>query len=191
MVRLASPEDLPAIVDIYNEAVDDRFATADLRPVTVSDRKPWFDAHDPSLVSDLRLRRPGRGSRLVLAQFVSIGTGGRSRNRRDLVLRRSRVAQSWRRHGPRAVGRAERVATRQARAVRDSSRAKSGEHPSDAEMRLRAVGAAAGRGVDRRRAREPFVLRPTGVEVGRRRHRSRRRSAQPLISAGRLATNTS
>ena len=48
MVRLASPEDLPAIVDIYNEAVDDRFATADLRPVTVSDRKPWFDAHDPS-----------------------------------------------------------------------------------------------------------------------------------------------
>jgi L-amino acid N-acyltransferase YncA len=48
MIRLASPDDLPAIVDIYNEAVDDRFATADLRLVTVSDRKPWFDAHDPS-----------------------------------------------------------------------------------------------------------------------------------------------
>jgi L-amino acid N-acyltransferase YncA len=48
MIRLASPDDLPAIVDIYNQAVDDRFATADLGPVTVSDRTPWFDAHDPS-----------------------------------------------------------------------------------------------------------------------------------------------
>ena len=48
MIRLASPDDLPAIVRIYNDAVDERFATADLRPVTVGQRAAWFDAHDPA-----------------------------------------------------------------------------------------------------------------------------------------------
>jgi phosphinothricin acetyltransferase len=48
MIRIASAEDLPAIVDIYNQAVEQRFATADLRPVTVDQRRAWFDDHDPS-----------------------------------------------------------------------------------------------------------------------------------------------
>jgi len=47
MVRLADRADLPAIVAIYNEAVADRFATADLEPVTMEARAAWFDAHDP------------------------------------------------------------------------------------------------------------------------------------------------
>ena len=94
MVRLASPEDLPAIVDIYNEAVDDRFATADLRPVTVSDRKRWFDAHDPSsfpiyVVEDqgavcgwcsLSAYRSGREAVLGTAE-ISYYVGRGSRNR--------------------------------------------------------------------------------------------------------------
>jgi phosphinothricin acetyltransferase len=45
-VRLATHDDLPAIVAIYNQAVVER-ATADLEPVTVEDRAPWFAAHAP------------------------------------------------------------------------------------------------------------------------------------------------
>ena len=48
VIRLASPDDLGAIVGIYNDAVEQRFATADLRPVTVTQRTAWFDSHDPA-----------------------------------------------------------------------------------------------------------------------------------------------
>jgi phosphinothricin acetyltransferase len=48
VIRLASRDDLAAIVGIYNDAVEQRFATADLRPVTVTDRLAWFDDHDPA-----------------------------------------------------------------------------------------------------------------------------------------------
>jgi phosphinothricin acetyltransferase len=48
MIRVASESDLPAIVEIYNQAVEQRFATADLRPVTVDQRRAWFDDHEPS-----------------------------------------------------------------------------------------------------------------------------------------------
>ena len=48
MIRVASVSDLPEIVGIYNEAVEQRFATADLRPVTVDQRLHWFRDHDPS-----------------------------------------------------------------------------------------------------------------------------------------------
>ena len=48
MIRVASESDLPAIVEIYNQAVEQRFATADLRPVTIDQRRAWFVAHDPS-----------------------------------------------------------------------------------------------------------------------------------------------
>jgi len=46
MIRPATLSDLPAIVGIYNEAVADRFATADTSPVTVEQRRSWFDDHD-------------------------------------------------------------------------------------------------------------------------------------------------
>ena len=48
MIRIATLDDLPALVEIYNQAVDERFATADLRPVTIEQRRSWFDAHDPA-----------------------------------------------------------------------------------------------------------------------------------------------
>lgn len=48
MIRIASLDDLPAIVGIYNEAVDERFATADLHAVTAEQRCAWFHDHDPS-----------------------------------------------------------------------------------------------------------------------------------------------
>jgi L-amino acid N-acyltransferase YncA len=47
MIRIARRADLRAIVAIYNEAVADRFATADLDPVTEESRAAWFRSHDP------------------------------------------------------------------------------------------------------------------------------------------------
>ncbi|MCP1659813.1 GNAT family N-acetyltransferase [Neisseria perflava] len=41
----ATPGDLPAIVEIYNSTVATRQSTADLAPVSVAERQPWFDAH--------------------------------------------------------------------------------------------------------------------------------------------------
>jgi phosphinothricin acetyltransferase len=48
MIRIATLDDLGAIVDIYNEAIEQRFATADLRPITMEQRVAWFREHDPS-----------------------------------------------------------------------------------------------------------------------------------------------
>lgn len=44
--RLATPEDLPDIVSIYNQTIPSRQVTADLEPVTVESRLSWFHAHD-------------------------------------------------------------------------------------------------------------------------------------------------
>ncbi len=44
-VRNATLADLPRIVDIYNETIPGRIVTADLEPVTVEQRRPWFDRH--------------------------------------------------------------------------------------------------------------------------------------------------
>ena len=44
-LRLAAPADLPAIVAIYNATIPSRLVTADLEPVTVASREPWFAAH--------------------------------------------------------------------------------------------------------------------------------------------------
>ena len=44
-LRAATEADLPAIVEIYNSIIDGRMVTADLEPVTVESRRPWFAAH--------------------------------------------------------------------------------------------------------------------------------------------------
>ncbi|HZV65676.1 MAG TPA: GNAT family N-acetyltransferase [Telluria sp.] len=45
--RIARPEDLPVIVDIYNSTVASREVTADTQPVSVASRQAWFDDHNP------------------------------------------------------------------------------------------------------------------------------------------------
>ncbi|WP_114451521.1 GNAT family N-acetyltransferase [Halopolyspora algeriensis] len=45
--RLATREDLPAIVDIYNSAILEKASTCDLEPVSVASRKAWFDESRP------------------------------------------------------------------------------------------------------------------------------------------------
>jgi phosphinothricin acetyltransferase len=45
--RLATLDDLPAIVAIYNSTVASREVTADTEPVTVESRQRWFAEHTP------------------------------------------------------------------------------------------------------------------------------------------------
>lgn len=47
-IRYAVPDDLPAIVAIYNASIAGRMATADTEPVTVAARETWFREHDPA-----------------------------------------------------------------------------------------------------------------------------------------------
>ena len=44
-IRPAVPADLQALTDIYNHYVVHTTVTFDLRPWTVEERRPWFDAH--------------------------------------------------------------------------------------------------------------------------------------------------
>ena len=45
LIRLAVETDLTAIVEIYNAAIPNRLATADLEPVSVESRRDWFKSH--------------------------------------------------------------------------------------------------------------------------------------------------
>jgi phosphinothricin acetyltransferase len=45
-IRTARPEDLPAVVAIYNASIPGRLATADTEPVTVEQREEWFRSFD-------------------------------------------------------------------------------------------------------------------------------------------------
>ena len=43
--RLASRDDLPSIVEIYNATIPSRLVTADLEPVSIESRIEWFEQH--------------------------------------------------------------------------------------------------------------------------------------------------
>lgn len=45
VIRLAQIDDLPAIVDIYNQAIPSKQSTGDTLPVRVEDRLAWFEEH--------------------------------------------------------------------------------------------------------------------------------------------------
>jgi phosphinothricin acetyltransferase len=66
-VRLATPDDLAAIVEIYNAAIPARMSTADLEPVSVEARRPWFESHSPDRRPLFVLDRDG-----MVAGFVSL-----------------------------------------------------------------------------------------------------------------------
>ncbi len=46
-IRPAAPDDLEAVVEIYNATIPGRTATAQLVPVTVDERRGWFAGHTP------------------------------------------------------------------------------------------------------------------------------------------------
>lgn len=47
LIRLAQMSDLPAIVEIYNEAIPSKRSTGDTQLMRVEDRKAWFAEHLP------------------------------------------------------------------------------------------------------------------------------------------------
>lgn len=46
-IRLANIDDLPAIDEIYNQAISMQMATADTEPYSKEERLEWFMNHDP------------------------------------------------------------------------------------------------------------------------------------------------
>ena len=44
-IRLAQHTDLKAINTIYNQAIEARYCTADLDPISMEERKQWFQSH--------------------------------------------------------------------------------------------------------------------------------------------------
>ena len=48
LIRLAHSDDLPAIVDIYNQSIPSRQSTGDTQPLRVEDRLVWFRDHRPA-----------------------------------------------------------------------------------------------------------------------------------------------
>ena len=47
LIRLAQIDDLPAIVEIYNQAIPSKKSTGDTQPLRVEDRRIWFEEHRP------------------------------------------------------------------------------------------------------------------------------------------------
>ena len=45
MIRPATPDDLPALTDIYNHYIVNTAITFDLRPFAPEERRAWFDDH--------------------------------------------------------------------------------------------------------------------------------------------------
>jgi L-amino acid N-acyltransferase YncA len=83
MIRFAQMEDLPVIVDIYNQAIPSKQSTGDIQPVRVEDRMTWFEEHlpdeHPIFVADvegqvagwcsLSAYRPGRAALRFTAEI--------------------------------------------------------------------------------------------------------------------------
>ena len=47
-IRIARFEDLESIIEIYNQAINSKFETADITEIKTSDRVEWFLNHDPN-----------------------------------------------------------------------------------------------------------------------------------------------
>src|ERR1041384_7066132 len=76
IIRLAQLDDLPVIVDIYNQSIPSHQSTGDMQPLQVEDKTTWFDEHhadkNPIFVAEVNGRvvgwcslsayRPGRAA---------------------------------------------------------------------------------------------------------------------------------
>ncbi|MGK7889244.1 MAG: N-acetyltransferase family protein [Leptolyngbyaceae cyanobacterium] len=47
-IRYATEADLPAIVEIYNSTIASKKVNGEIIPLTVEQRRTWFQSHDPS-----------------------------------------------------------------------------------------------------------------------------------------------
>ena len=73
-IRLAAIDDLPRIVEIYNQSVAGKQATADLQPVSVADRQAWFDAHTGNRPLVVAQTRSETSSETSLGEIVGWGS---------------------------------------------------------------------------------------------------------------------
>ena len=73
-VRDAVEADLPAIVDIYNQSIPSGLSTADIHPISVEERRPWFRQFSPK-------KRPiwvaERAGEIVGCIYITSFYGGR------------------------------------------------------------------------------------------------------------------
>jgi hypothetical protein len=73
-IRDATEDDLPAIIDIYNQSIPAGRATADTKPISVADRMEWFRKFDSA-------RRPiwvaEESGRVIGCVYLSSFYGGR------------------------------------------------------------------------------------------------------------------
>ncbi len=93
--RIATAADLPEIVRIYNEAIEEE-ATGDTVPQSVADREAWFAAHPPD--AHPILVAPGEGGQLLGWASLSAYRPGR-RALRGTAEISYYVARSARRSG--------------------------------------------------------------------------------------------
>jgi len=49
IIRTATQNDLNSIVEIYNQAINSKFETAEITEVTTADKKDWFAEHNPDV----------------------------------------------------------------------------------------------------------------------------------------------
>ena len=73
-IRLATIDDLPRIVEIYNQSIAGKQATADLQPVSVADRQAWFDAHTGNRPLVVAQTRSETSSQTSLGEIVGWGS---------------------------------------------------------------------------------------------------------------------
>ena len=101
MIRVAEPNDLYPIVDIYNQTIASRLVTADLDPVSYDDKKPWFEAHnvnrpifvychDENVIGWLSFksfyRRPAYDGTVEISIYVSEAARGQGVGRQLLLF---------------------------------------------------------------------------------------------------------
>ena len=99
VIRSAALADLPGITRIYNEAIAERIATADLEPRTREDRAEWFKQFDDrhpiwvgesegALVCYGALHRysPREGYRLAVENAVYVSAAARGRGYGRMML---------------------------------------------------------------------------------------------------------
>ena len=73
-IRLAAIDDLPHIVEIYNQSIAGKQATADLQPVSVADRQAWFDAHTGNRPLVVAQTRSETSSQTSLGEIIGWGS---------------------------------------------------------------------------------------------------------------------
>lgn len=73
-IRLAAIDDLPRIVEIYNQSIAGKQATADLQPVSVADRQAWFDTHTGNRPLVVAQTRSETSSQTSLGEIIGWGS---------------------------------------------------------------------------------------------------------------------